>query len=121
MTDKELTTIQNKVALLEFIENYNSSESMRVIKEISGDYDYVKLAKETTDKLKAECKEGYDIKLDSLGSITIYKTISDNCKQQIAYKSAPITKQFPYAYIMGKKVGKKVMEKILNENNYLLK
>lgn len=121
MEEKELARMQNKVALLEFMSNYNLSESARVIKELCGEEEHIKLAKEYTNKLMSECESGYEIKLDSLGSITIYKTVSDNCKQQIAYKSAPITKHFPMAYIMGKKIGKRVMEKIVNENSYLLK
>ena len=115
ITVEELRKELNTICLLEFQENYNKSEAARIL---STNGESNKRGKALEKRLNEELQEGTVISVSNCGTLILLKqvkkdenlTIFDNSK--IVF--AEILDKLPYGYVMGSKVGKRVMEDIVN-------
>lgn len=139
LKNSEIIKTQNMLALNEFKRNYNKSESYRVLEELAirdevrGEHD-VDLSDELMEvsntvrdlqvKLQNAMPE-YIVKVSPIGYITVSQEEAvpegANYKSYIQIASSGPTVKLPYAYVMGKKVGKRHMEEVLRNYSYLLK
>jgi len=118
ITVEELRKELNTICLLEFQENYNKSETARIL-SIEGES--TKRARALEKRLNEELKSGYVLRVSNEGTILIMKedelkdTTIENVKvyKEEKFITAPILKKIPYAYVMGSKVSKSVMERVV--------
>ena len=130
-TDSQIKYIkrkQNQICLHELERNYNKGEYTRVLDDlirqddptceenvfekelneiVGGDY---KVSVSTTGMISIDEPER-NSKLNEPGKICVYRRIATFFP----------TIETPYAYVMGKKIGKRVMQKYMEDYAYILK
>lgn len=139
LKSEEVIKLQNRLALNEFKRNYNKSESYRVIEELAikdelrGDHD-INLSEELEEaceivrtletKLQIALPE-YIVKVSPIGFISITQEqpvpAGANYRSyiQVANSSPTITSKLPYAYVMGGKVGKRNMQSVVEQLEWM--
>ena len=117
MSTERLSKELNTICLLEFLENYNKSETERIFQEeVKSDLEHLRKARELQEELQKEMKDGYMVEVSGLGILSFYKKVSENEKKLLHTIFAPITKNIPYGYVMGRKVSKETRNNVLNLN-----
>ena len=116
---KRILLEQNTICLLEFQANYNKSEYQRIF--ATGEYKFraIKLEKELQEKAD-KLNKGIKVTVSDEGTIQILKKETSLVEGVEMFKNertifAKLLNVLPYAYVMGKKVSKKVMEEIFNK------
>lgn len=116
MTAQEIMKELNTICLLEFMDNYNKSELVRIVKTSEAAH---KRAKALKEALQKEVKEGLVVDVSDEGSLFIKEFESDNgtskTYKQLKNIFPQISKRIPYSYVMGRPVGKRVMQQIVEE------
>lgn len=112
LTKEILSERLDAICMQEFKDNYNKSEYARIFYNNQ-------LAKDLQNELNANVKEGFRFHISSTGTLTIEQFIEKGegyeTWRNVKTILAPLTYKLPYAYVMGKPVGKKVMEQIVKE------
>lgn len=119
LTTEELQKELNTICLLEFQANYDKSEARRILS--TGEYH--ERAKQLEEKLNQELKPNYILSICDSGSIMILKEVGPENSIISGMKTysreriicAPIFYKLPYSYCMGAKVGKRVMQRLVQE------
>lgn len=116
LTDAQIIAVLNKIALNEFKRNYNKSEMARVAEELCDLYQD-ELVEKLEQRLLAEVEDPTKIriKVSNFGTLTVWEPYPEmgNCWKQVKYLSYNL--KLPYAYVMGKKVGKRVMLEVVSQ------
>lgn len=116
MTPQEIMKELNTICLVEFRDNYNKSEMVRIVKRSEEAHRRAKALKESLQK---EVKDGFIVEVSEEGSLFIKQLLEDNgtskTYQQVKNIFAQVLKKLPYSYVMGKPVGKRVMEQTVQE------
>lgn len=112
----ELTRLQNIVALEELKKHYDKSESYRVLDDLN--YEPTEAFKKAQQLLDEEYTGCVKAKINKLGTITITEECENtllNAKVERVIGTIFPSVELPYGYVMGKKIGKKVAQKILEQ------
>ena len=115
-TVKKMKYLQNIVALEELKRHYNTSEYARALDDM--DYQPTEAYKALCKLLETEYTGDIKAKLSVLGTITIMERYENHLIGVEGYRVLDTiipTVQLPYAYVMGKKIGKKVTQGILEQ------
>lgn len=113
-TVKKMKHLQNIVALEELKRHYNTSEYARVLDDM--DYQPTEAFTRLQNILKEEYTGDLEAKLSNLGTITIMETLENHLAGATVKRVLSVirpTVELPYAYVMGRKIGKKVTQSIL--------
>lgn len=112
-----LTARLNAITLMEFKEHYNKSECYRIL---DFDSECSRMARKLSDELNAKL-EGteYAISVSDFGSIEYRKCLSkgegSSTWSVLSTQYSPAHELLPYEYVMGGKVGKRVMQRVIDE------
>ena len=115
-TVKEIKRLQNIVALEELKRHYDKSEWARVMDDL--DYQPTEAFTKLQGILDEEYTGDMEAKLSNLGTITIMEKYENHligASGKRVLDTIMPTVQLPYAYVMGKKIGKKVTQSILEK------
>lgn len=113
-TVKEIKRLQNIVALEELKRHYDKSECARVMDDL--DYQPTDAFTKLQSILDKEYTGDMEAKLSNLGTITIMETLENHLAGATVKRVLSVirpTVELPYAYVMGRKIGKKVTQSIL--------
>jgi hypothetical protein len=111
---KEIKRLQDVVALEELKRHYDKSEYIRVLDDLN--YEPTEAYTRLQGILNEEYTGDMEAKLSVLGTITI----TEKCENHLAganvrrvVSTIQPSVELPYAYVMGRKIGKKVTQSIL--------
>ena len=114
ITVEELRKELNTICLLEFQENYNKNEAARIL---STNGESSKRARELEKRLNEELPEGSIITVSNCGTLLLLKQVKKDENSTIFNNSktvfAEILNKLPYGYVMGSKISKSVMERVV--------
>lgn len=116
MDYNEITKKLNTIVLEEIKENYNKSETQRILSATVGESKSWNLAKEFEKSLNETMGSRYKVMVTQFGSMVLYEKIKDstlNSFREVKTIKCPASKFLPYSYVMGKKIGKRNMEEIV--------
>lgn len=120
MTAEELTKRMNEICKKEFETNWNLGEISRVVYNDSNkDVEYNLMRRALEDELNESVQEGFKVKVDMYGTVTVYEITQkgEGYEQlrEVKRVKAPWSKYLPYSYVMGRKIGKKNRDLVLEK------
>ena len=123
--EKYIKDSQKRICLNEFKRNYNKGEFTRVAEELC--FEEKLENKILEDELMSKIDPKYKLSVTTMGDIIVYEHLEDGVNSDgtkwSSWKQSDFIKSgidLPYAYVMGKKVGKTIARKILSQYGYTL-